>query len=201
MNRMKDSRKTEKPLAKCCSPGTKESHFSTELWLAMKSGYIQLQANHRHRLQDQIAMDGRQCSVFGGIRRVWSIMELLKPGETVNTERYRQKSFEWKTTRISKEVTQSNFASWSCTIAYSKTGQGNDRSVQLGNTFARGLLTRLGSVRLLFICIDGTRAFWPALRFLRKCTKMPRWLVCLKRATVFLAWHPPIAKQVGKMYS
>jgi len=25
---MKDNRKTEKPLAKCCSPGTKESHFS-----------------------------------------------------------------------------------------------------------------------------------------------------------------------------
>ena len=32
--------KTGKPLAKCCSPGTKESHFSIELWLAMKSGYI-----------------------------------------------------------------------------------------------------------------------------------------------------------------
>ena len=31
VNRMKDSRKTEKPLAKCCSPDTKESHFSTEL--------------------------------------------------------------------------------------------------------------------------------------------------------------------------
>ena len=40
MNWMKDSRKTEKPFAKCCSPGTKESHFSIELWLAMKSGHI-----------------------------------------------------------------------------------------------------------------------------------------------------------------
>ena len=81
------------------------------------------------------------------------------------------------------------------------TCQGNDWSVQLRNIFARGLLTRLGSVRLLFICIGGTRTFWPALHFLRKCTKMARWLVCLKRATVFLAWHPPIARQVGKMYS
>jgi len=27
----KDSRKTEKPLAKCCSPDTKENHFSIEL--------------------------------------------------------------------------------------------------------------------------------------------------------------------------
>ena len=33
----------------------------------------------------QIAMDGRQCSVFGVI-----YYELLKLGETVNTERYRQ---------------------------------------------------------------------------------------------------------------
>jgi len=35
-------------------------------------------------------MDGRQCSVFGGIRKVWIYYELLKPGEIVNTERYRQ---------------------------------------------------------------------------------------------------------------
>jgi len=28
---LKDSKKTEKPLAKCCSPDTKESHFSIEL--------------------------------------------------------------------------------------------------------------------------------------------------------------------------
>ena len=34
-------------------------------------------------------MDGRQCSVYGAIRRVFSIM-LLKSGETVNTDRYWQ---------------------------------------------------------------------------------------------------------------
>jgi len=28
---LNESRKTEKPLAKCCLPGTKESHFSIEL--------------------------------------------------------------------------------------------------------------------------------------------------------------------------
>ena len=54
----------------------------------------------------------------------------------------------------------------------------------MGNTFARGLLTRLGPVRLLFMYIDGTRTFWPALRFLRKCTKMAGWLVRLKIATI-----------------
>jgi len=31
LHELKDSRKTEKPLAKCCSPGTKENHFSIEL--------------------------------------------------------------------------------------------------------------------------------------------------------------------------
>jgi len=40
-----------------------------------------------------------------------------------------------------------------------------------------------------------------ALHFLRRCTKMARWLVWLKRATIFLAWHPQIVKQVEKMYS
>ncbi|KAG5318821.1 MOS1T transposase, partial [Pseudoatta argentina] len=32
------------------------------------------QAHHPHRLQDRIALAGRRCSVFGGTRRVWSIM-------------------------------------------------------------------------------------------------------------------------------
>ena len=35
-----NERQQEKLLAKCYSPGTKESYFSIELWLAMKSGYI-----------------------------------------------------------------------------------------------------------------------------------------------------------------
>ena len=84
-------------------------------------------------------------NVFGGNRSVWSIMSCLNLAKP-----------------------QSNFASWYCTITYRITGQGNDWSIQLGNTFARGLLTRLDFVRLLFICIDGTRTFWPALHSLRK---------------------------------
>ena len=35
-------------------------------------------------------MDGRQCTVFGEIRRALSIMSFEKPGETVNTERHGQ---------------------------------------------------------------------------------------------------------------
>ena len=69
-----------------------------------------------------------------------------------------------------------------------------------GNTFACGLLTKLDSVRLPLICIDGTRTCSAALHFLRRCTKMAR-LVWLKRATIFLAWHTQIFKQVEKMYS
>ena len=35
-------------------------------------------------------MDGRQCSVFGWDQKGVIYYELLKSGETVNTERYRQ---------------------------------------------------------------------------------------------------------------
>jgi len=60
-------------------------------------------------------MDGRQCSVFGGKGVIY--YELLKPGETVNTERYRQQMINLnqalceKRIRISKKATQSDFAS------------------------------------------------------------------------------------------
>ncbi|QQP52382.1 Transposase, partial [Caligus rogercresseyi] len=41
-----------------------------------------LRVNHQHRRQDQTATDERQgCVIY---------YELLKPGETVNTQRYRQ---------------------------------------------------------------------------------------------------------------
>ena len=141
-------------------------------------------------------------------RGTWNVIyyELLKPGETVNTERYRQQMIDLnqalREKRPEYQKTQHKVI-----LLYDNAPSHTAKpvkeaiEVQLGNIFARGLLTRFGSVRLLFICIDGTRTFWPALHFLRKCTKMAGWLVCLKRATVFLAWHPSIARQVGKMYS
>jgi len=78
---------------------------------------------------------------------------------------------------------------------------GNNWGIWLGNTFVCGLLTRLGSVRLPLICIDGTRTCLAALHFFRRCTKIARWLVWLKRTTIFLAWHPQIVKQMEKIYS
>ena len=42
--------------------------------------------NHQHRLQNQLDSARRQCCVFGGTRKVWC----TTPGETVNTDRYRQ---------------------------------------------------------------------------------------------------------------
>ena len=117
---------------------------------------------------------------------------LLKPGETVNTERYRQQMIDLNQALREKRPEYQKRQQKVILLhdnAPSHTAKPVKEAieVQLGNIFARGLLTRFGSVRLLFICIDGTRTFWPALHFLRKCTKMARWPVCLKKATVFLA--------------
>ena len=99
MNWMKDSRKTEKPLAKCCSPDTKESHFSIELWLAMKSGWYF--ENHK-RKRSWVILGEPSTSIASPNRYgrktmlcVWwdqkgvIYYELLKPDEIVNTEHYR----------------------------------------------------------------------------------------------------------------
>ncbi|GFX72237.1 mariner Mos1 transposase [Trichonephila clavipes] len=52
-----------------------------------------------NRPQGRIASAARQCCVFSGFRRdqslppLFYIYELLKPGETVNTDRYKQQLF------------------------------------------------------------------------------------------------------------
>ena len=129
--------------------------------------------------------------------------KLLKPGETINIERYDNKWSIWikLCVKNDRNIKKSN-SKWFCFmimhITHSKTDQGNDWDIWLGNTFACSLL---GSVRLPLICIDGTRTCSAVLHFLRRCTKMARWLVWLKRITIFLAWHPQIVKQAEKMYS
>lgn len=84
MNWMKDKWKIEKTLVKFCFKDTKENQFSIELSLAMKNWFISRFLNgenhglirdiHQHPLQNQIESTRRQCSVFGGIRKVWCIM-------------------------------------------------------------------------------------------------------------------------------
>ena len=109
-----------------------------------------------------------------------------------------ESSFVWKTTGISKKATQ-----WFCFMIMHHTQQNwsRKRLRHLVGKYFHMRLTRLDSVRLPLIYVDGTRTCSAALHFLRRCTKMTRWLVWLKRATIFLAWHPQIVKQVEKMYS
>jgi len=51
---------------------TMENGFILRISNAKNHGLIQV--NHQHRLQGQIASERRQCSAFGGIRKVWCIM-------------------------------------------------------------------------------------------------------------------------------
>ena len=67
--------------------------------------------------------------------------------DRVTNDRFKS-SITRKTTGLSKKATQSHFSSRLCPITHSETGQGNDRDVQLGNTGACRLFSRLGSVGL-----------------------------------------------------
>ena len=71
-----DKWKIEKPFVKCCFNGSKGNLFCIELSRGTKNGFISRTRsgkNHgfhlvrsAHRLQGQIALAVRQCSVFGG---------------------------------------------------------------------------------------------------------------------------------------
>lgn len=53
-------------------------------------------------MQDRIALGGRQCCVCGGIEKGIVHNELLKPEETANVVRYRQKMINLKCALIEK---------------------------------------------------------------------------------------------------
>ena len=100
----------------------------------------------------------------------------------VNTKRRRFELFSaWKKVKIPKEKIQSHLLSWIYSITYEKTGLRHVGSTQLGSFTPCGLLTRLGSFRLSFVCIDVSRTSWAALWIVRRCEKMARWMVHSKR--------------------
>ena len=75
--------------------------------------------------------------------------ELLKSGETVNTNRYQQQMIDLNRALQEKRqiIEEGNTKSFFFTImpiTHSETGQGNDRDVQLENTGACRLFSRLG---------------------------------------------------------
>ena len=132
--------------------------------------------------------------------------ELLKP-ETVNAHRYHQQFDQiapysaWKKAALSKKTWQADFPPWQRTIAHVNKGSKLLGDSQLGSATPSRLLTRSGTFWLLPVFVDGPRARWAALRFLRRRPKMAWWMVCLERWGIFLAWYTQIARKMGKMYS
>jgi len=171
---------------KFCSNDTEESHScivtEDEKWIFFenpkrKKSWVGHQAHHPHRPQDRIALAGRRCSVFGGIRKVWSIMSYWSLAKRLIP--CCQQSI-WtvrclKNDQNTKEATQGHFSPWQCSIKYGKTSSGHVGSTQLASSTPRGLLTRLGSFRLPLVCIDGSRTCWAALWLVRRW-KMKKWL-------------------------
>ena len=71
------------------------------------------------------------------------------------------------------------FAAWQRPTPSHKSGSGNFEGVNLGDVTPCAVSTRLGSIWLPLIFIDGTRTCWVAPPKLRKWGKMARWMVCL----------------------
>ena len=104
--------------------------------------------------------------------------ELLRPGETVNTDRYRQQIINLNHALIEKRP------EW---------------ARRHGNIIAPALLSRPRPVRLSAFRIDGTLTRRAALRQFCRSRKMARLMVCLEREKVFLEWYPWFARKMDKM--
>ena len=83
-------------------------------------------------------------------------------------------------------------------MTHNKTDAQHVRSTQLGVrlTHQTWLLPILP-----LLCVDESRTCWTALRFVRRCEKMARWMVRSKRGRFLLAWYSQIARKMRKMYN
>ena len=121
--------------------------------------------------------------------------ELLKPGETVNAHLYHQLIKLHRALREKRPhyLSIKDMTSWfSSTTTHHRTRQQWSKlleDTQLGSATPSRLLTRPGTFWLSFVFVDGSRAHWAALRFLRRRSKMAWWVVCLERWGIFLAWY------------
>lgn len=79
-------------------------------------------------------------------QRIIVYYELLKPGETVNTDRYRQQIMDRalykKMAKITETSTQSNSFARQYSITYSNTSHWNTWGPKLGNSSSCGFLIR-----------------------------------------------------------
>ena len=126
--------------------------------------------------------------------------ELLKPGETVNasptTDQIASCS-AWKKAALSEKT------NWFSFMTHHRTRQQWSKTTwrhSTGKCYPIPL-TQTCTFWLSPVFVDGPRAHWAALRFLRRRPKMAWWVVCLERWGIFLAWYIQIARKMGKIYS
>ena len=135
--------------------------------------------------------------------------ELLKPGETVNTKRYQQQLTNLNHSpleerpergRTETDNTKSFFFMTLLhhIITYGKTGSRQVGSTQLGSSTLFRLLTRLGTFRLPFVRVDGSRTCWAALWFIRRSEKNDWINSSQQKGWSLLAWYSQIAQKMGK---
>ena len=105
--------------------------------------------------------------------------KLKKSGETVKAHRYHQQLIKfrapcsaWKKAVLSEKTWQADFPPRQRTIAHVNNDPKLLGDTQLGNATPSRLLTRLGTFWLSPVFVDGPRARWAALRFLRRRPKM-----------------------------
>jgi len=188
---MKDSRKTEKPLAKCSHlllARYKRKSFlhrivtGDEKWIYFenpkcKRSWVTPGESSTSTARSN-AMDGRQCSVWWDQKGV-IYYELLKPGETVNTERYRQQMINLNQALCEKRpeyqkrqhkviLLHDNAPSHTAKLVRKRLRHLVGKYFRMRFTHQ----TWLRPIYLPLICIDGTRTCSAALHFLRRCTKM-----------------------------
>ena len=119
--------------------------------------------------------------------------ELLKPGETLNTNRYRKQMINFNHALIEKRPEWAR-RHGKVILLHDNAPAHKAKSVQdTMKVFGWELPplhtvgARLGTFRLPFVFIDGTRIGCVALRFLRRSWKLSIWLVCFKGRTFLLA--------------
>ena len=102
-----------------------------------------------------------------------------------------------KKATIPKEVTQSHFSSWRCSITYGKTGSLNLGSTQVASCTPCGLFTRLNSFRLPRLHRWVTHLL-SSLWFVRRYEKIAWWMVRSKRGGFLLAGIHKLSVRWGK---
>ena len=152
-----------------------------------KKSWVDPGAFHSHRPQDRIALAGRRCSVFGGTRRMWSIMSYWSLAKRLIPNVINNNWSIWTVRCLKHDQNIKRGKGFSMTMFHHiRQNQFGTRWKYSAGKFYPMRLTHLGSFRLSLVCIDGSRTCWAALWFVRRCEKMARWMVRGKRGRFLL---------------